>query len=467
MAKPMKDVVVLLPGITGSVLAKDGKDVWAIGPGAVVRALFSLGRSINDLALKEDPPDVDDLQDGVTAPRIMPDVHIIPGLWKIDGYGKVSTAIRTAFDVKPRQNFFEFPYDWRRDNRVAARRLARKSHDWLKAWRERSGNEDSKLILIAHSMGGLISRYFIECLEGWRTTRLLLTFGTPYRGALNALGFVANGMKKQIGPFTVADLSGLLCSFTSVYQLLPVYPCYEAPGGDLVRVTETDIPNVERDRAVAAREFHEEIRRAVEEHERDEEYQRGRYLIRPVVGTFQPTAQSARPAGAEVEILRHYAGKDQAGDGTVPRVSATPLELGNNPPAMYAAERHASLQNFDPVLQQLDSVLSGLDLDLSIYYAMNARVSLDVEDAYLTDEEITGGVRPEDPSVPLTATLTDEVGRVVARRGVPPGDDEWRRVTFEPQPEGAYRITVQGEFGVDPVTDVIGVYGPEGDGDGL
>jgi hypothetical protein len=29
MSRPMKDVVVLLPGITGSVLRKDGKDVCA------------------------------------------------------------------------------------------------------------------------------------------------------------------------------------------------------------------------------------------------------------------------------------------------------------------------------------------------------------------------------------------------------------------------------------------------------
>ena len=29
------------------------------------------------------------------------------------------------------ENFFEFPYDWRRDNRVAARRLQRESREWL------------------------------------------------------------------------------------------------------------------------------------------------------------------------------------------------------------------------------------------------------------------------------------------------------------------------------------------------
>ena len=48
MAKqPLGDVVVLLPGILGSVLTRDGKDVWAPSPGAIGRALWTLGRSVH------------------------------------------------------------------------------------------------------------------------------------------------------------------------------------------------------------------------------------------------------------------------------------------------------------------------------------------------------------------------------------------------------------------------------------
>jgi triacylglycerol esterase/lipase EstA (alpha/beta hydrolase family) len=61
---------------------------------------------------------------------------------------------------------------------------------WLKAWRESSGNKDAKLILVGHSMGGVISRYYLECLDGWRDTRTLVTFGTPYRGSLKAISNV-------------------------------------------------------------------------------------------------------------------------------------------------------------------------------------------------------------------------------------------------------------------------------------
>src|SRR5262249_774951 len=46
---PVPDILVLLPGITGSVLTKDGKPVWAPSPGAALRALLSLGKSIKEL----------------------------------------------------------------------------------------------------------------------------------------------------------------------------------------------------------------------------------------------------------------------------------------------------------------------------------------------------------------------------------------------------------------------------------
>ena len=92
--KTMRDVVVCIPGITGSVLRKDGRDVWNISGGALINALTTLGRSIDDLKLEQDPPDVDDLGDGITAPEVIRDVHLIPGLWKIDGYTKMLRTSR-------------------------------------------------------------------------------------------------------------------------------------------------------------------------------------------------------------------------------------------------------------------------------------------------------------------------------------------------------------------------------------
>ncbi|HZY07988.1 MAG TPA: hypothetical protein VFE69_09595, partial [Ilumatobacteraceae bacterium] len=249
---PMGDVVVLLPGILGSVLTRDGHDVWAVSPGASWRAIRTLGHSVTDLELHDDDPTVDDLGDGVTAPRLQPDLHLIPGLWSIDGYTQIRSRIFANFDVVEGQNWFDFPYDWRRDNRVAARHLAERAPDWLRAWRQRSGNNDAKLVLVAHSMGGLVARHFLEVLDGWRDTRTLITFGTPYRGSLNALDFLCNGFKKGIGPFAL-DLTRLLRSLTSVYQLLPRFPVVDSGTGEMTRVADTpDLPGVDAQRAAAA-----------------------------------------------------------------------------------------------------------------------------------------------------------------------------------------------------------------------
>jgi pimeloyl-ACP methyl ester carboxylesterase len=452
----MDDVIVLLPGITGSVLQKDGKDVWAMSGGAVLRAILSLGESITDLELRGD-----DADDGVTAPRLMPDLHLIPGLWKIDGYGKVGRYIRETFDVEPGRTYFEFPYDWRRDNRLAAERLKRESDEWLHA--RRADVPDAKLVLIGHSMGGLVARYFLECLEGWRDTRMLVTFGTPYRGSLNALGFITAGMRKGFGPLTLIDLSNLLRSFTSVYQLLPIYPCYRGEGsGELERITETTdaIPNLDQERARAADAFHREIERAVQAHLDDDEYRSHRYEIHPIVGTFQPTSLSAERAGSEVEILRTYGGEDRGGDGTVPRDSATPIELEHEEGATFAAERHGSLQNLDSALVQLAGVLTGRDT--SVFRGLPAtRLGLDVEDLYGSDEPIAVRVRSEDERAELVVSVTDERGSEVARTALPSGLDEWREAELPPLPEGAYRIAVGGGPLVQHVTDRFVVAGAD------
>ena len=59
----------------------------------------------------------DEVANGIVATRVIADVHLIPGLWKIDGYSKLKSFVTKTFDVKLGENLFEFPYDWRRDNR--------------------------------------------------------------------------------------------------------------------------------------------------------------------------------------------------------------------------------------------------------------------------------------------------------------------------------------------------------------
>jgi len=450
--RPMADVVVLLPGITGSVLRDSrGRDVWAPTAGAAARALVTLGRSITDLELRDG-----DADDGVTAPLMIPDLHLIPGLWKIDGYSKLSAYLQRQFAVTPGRNFFTFPYDWRRDNRVAARRLKEQADRWLWQWRQES--PEAKLILVGHSMGGLVARYFLECLEGWRDTRRLVTFGTPYRGSLNALNFLAHGMQKRLGPVPVLDLSRLLRSFPSIYQLLPIYPCFDPGDGQLIRVSEAaGLPYVDAERARAADGFHREIEQAVTAHLDDEEYRRGRYTIHPIVGTFQSTLLSARRSGDGVEILGTYPGFEPDGDGTVPRVSATPIEFPHEEGAMFAAERHGSLQDNDGALVQLAGLLGGQDTSA---VRAGANAGLELDDAYGPGEPVGFRYRAADPMAPLIAVVTAaDTGAEVARLELGAAG-EWRSGELAPPPPGAYRITLAGE-GVEPVTDTFVVVGEQ------
>jgi hypothetical protein len=448
----MADVVVLLPGITGSVLRDSaGNDLWAPTAGTVARALVTLGRSITDLELRHG-----DADDGVTAPMTVPDLHLIPGLWKIDGYSKLSAYLQRQLAVTPGKNFFQFPYDWRRDNRISARRLKEQADRWLWEWRQES--PQAKLILVAHSMGGLVARYFLECLDGWRDTRRLVTFGTPYRGSLNALNFLVNGMQKRLGPVPVLDLSQLLRSFPSVYQLLPIYPCLDPGDGTLIRVFEAaGLPHVDPQRARAADGFHREIEQAVTAHLDDEEYRRGRYTIHPVVGTFQSTLLSARWSSDGVGAVGTYPGVEPDGDGTVPRMSATPIEFPLGEGAMFAAERHGSLQHNDGVLVQLAGLLS--EEDTSRVRA-GADAGLELDDAYGPGEPVSFRFRAADPMASLTAVVTAVGnGAEVARLELGAAGD-WCADELAPPPPGAYRLTLGGE-GVEPVTDTFVVIGEQ------
>ncbi len=449
------DLIVLLPGITGSVLKKNGDVVWGYSANSIGKALFSKGDALRAaLALPHDDPIRDDLDDGVTADALMPDLHLLPGIWKIDGYTKVAETLLATFELTEGENFFRFPYDWRRDNRVAARKLARLTHGWLKNWRAKSGNDDAKLILIGHSMGDLVSRYFLECLGGWKDTKGLITFGTPFRGSLNALDGLANGYKK--GPLDFSDVARQL---TALYQLLPIYEVYDAGDGQLARVGEiTGVPNVDAGMAAAALAFHREIEAAATENRKSPQWESSGYWMHPVVGVAQETCLSARRVGQSIEMLRTYKGEWFDGDGTVPHVSAIPLELSHSPTsAMYAATQHGSLQNADAVLEHICGLLSDLQIDLGAFKKPKSVVALEVADVYFANEAIVVRARPSHDGAVLSAALSRS-----GNSGLPvvqplqKQSDDWLEARFEPQIAGAYRVNVAGAD-VEPAEDSFAV----------
>jgi pimeloyl-ACP methyl ester carboxylesterase len=113
------------------------------------------------------------------------------------------------------------PYDWRRDNALAADVVA----DKVDAAVAEHG-AGTQVSLIGHSMGGLVCRYYLEsgvygARPGFSAVRELFTLGTPHRGAPLALS-AALGFQKRL--FLNAAQVRQLASdprFTALYQLLP------------------------------------------------------------------------------------------------------------------------------------------------------------------------------------------------------------------------------------------------------
>jgi hypothetical protein len=403
------DVLVILPGITGSVLQKDGKDVWAISGQAISRAVWSLGDSLQQLLLEDDDPKTDDLGDGIEAVRVMRDVTFVPKLATIDGYSGLHRMITESFRIVPGElggntpaNFFEFPYDWRRDNRVSARRLQRFVDDKLRLWRKYTGNSEAKVILVAHSMGGLVSEYYLEVLGGWKDCRMLVTFGTPFRGSVNALDALVNGVSKAAG---LVNLSEFLRSCTSVYQLLPTYPMVLVDS-NWRRVAETKLPKVVQDRAVSARQFHEDIFQAVDCRKKTESADKDHVLL-PIVGIEQETLQSAELLNGQVilseELPASVIDKVSSseilgtGDGTVPRLSAIPIQLSDAlGKCFFVAQKHGSLQNTPLLLNELGEQLKQLQVkglaairNIGELPVSRPSIRLSLQDTYLADEPVT------------------------------------------------------------------------------
>jgi hypothetical protein len=478
---PMRDMVVILPGILGSVLQKDGKDLWNVSGQAIWQIVKSFGNRLQDLKLEGDDPNVEDLGDGIKATKLMADTHLIPGLWKIDGYTKTSQLITQNFKVtegdiyndseERAANFYHFPYDWRRDNRANAKILKRLLDRRLKTWRESNGNSNAKVILLAHSMGGLVSRYYLEVLGGWQDCRALFTFGTPYRGSVNAVNFLANGYKQLF-----LDLTDVMRSLTSVYQLMPIYEMLNIDG-QFHRIAESpvELPHIVKERAEAALKFHREIEEAVKSNKKEEKY-RDFFITVPIVGINQTTLQSAKLLNGQIKVIGEL-NKDRSniqdfppivqnniglaeGDGTVPELSAYPPEFTPQQIliASSIAEKHGSLQNQRQILTDLLQRIQNAQFDLRVARGRGQKaIDLTLEDIYFTDEPII--INAKETGISASNKLKAEI-TCVSQQKEPINLDfqgeeqEWELEVKNLQP-GLYRIKVEAENSSNPPTTPV------------
>lgn len=397
------DLIILLPGITGSELRKDDKIIWGYSPKIAIQAILKPSKFNENMNLKQDSIN-SDLEDGIVATRLLPDFHYLPGIKKVDGYSKISKYLASVEGIIPGESFFTFPYDWRRDNRFTAKLLQKFAEKKLQDWRIKSGNKDAKIILIAHSMGGLVSQYYVEVLQGWKNTRHLITFGTPFHGAIKSLGALINGPK--IKGRRVESLHNLIKGFTSIYQLLPTYDAAVShESSPAVKIgAGLDFLNLNSKKYECAEKFFEEIASSHLINLEDEEY-RDTFNLRPIAGYGNKTMLSADIVGEKAILSDLFNGEMLGGDGTVPRFSAEANEVVLRKDPVYSIVKHGSLQNIKGLLDHVGGVITHKPVNLMGGTLAREWVRILEQDLYSTAEKVSIHLEGSERASGLSAKL--------------------------------------------------------------
>jgi pimeloyl-ACP methyl ester carboxylesterase len=123
-----------------------------------------------------------------------------------------------------------FGYDWRQNNTYTAQQLAALLNNIYDTYSANTGS-DFRIILLGHSMGGLVARAYLENVGPANGDKVLgkiaalITLGTPHLGAHLALDSLVGNTLSSVLPVTL--VSGLVndANFPSTYELLPNANC--------------------------------------------------------------------------------------------------------------------------------------------------------------------------------------------------------------------------------------------------
>ncbi|CAN5802125.1 hypothetical protein BH20ACI4_BH20ACI4_34130 [soil metagenome] len=234
--KTGKAPIIIVPGLTGSELVnkKTGDVVW-----------FQKSRAKDDDIRLPISPVLTRNRDSLVVKDIIRNIKFLKFLPEVEIYDKLLVSLEKRggyqegkWDAPPKDGyqdtFYVFAYDWRRDNVENARLLMRK----VNALKTKLRKPNLKFNVVAHSMGGLITRYAAmygdsdlprgKASPTWAGSRnfdRVFLLGTPNEGSVTSLQAVLNGFSYIGGglnlPF-VQDVSKFdVFTIPSIYQLLP------------------------------------------------------------------------------------------------------------------------------------------------------------------------------------------------------------------------------------------------------
>ena len=219
--------VILIPGVLGSRLARggDGTEAW---PGSTRKLLTS---GYLELALRLDPETLEPLDDGLVATSLFDAAagkdfygQIVRTLTGVGGYELAQPGQPLG---KTRARLYLFPYDWRQDNV----RTVAKLDGLIERIRADYGDPKLRVDVIAHSMGGLIVRYYErygteDVLDGntfpvtgagAAKIRRVVLLGTPNQGTVTAVHKFLHGYRVALSRLPTEGV----VTMPAMFQLFP------------------------------------------------------------------------------------------------------------------------------------------------------------------------------------------------------------------------------------------------------
>ncbi len=338
--------VIIIPGIMGSYLYKESdpdEEVWM----NLSKMLFPGDDAyLRDLALSESGESLYNFD--------YPDIIRETGLsiFKRDNFdGLIDDLLINSFAEN--ESLFVFPYDWRLDISKIAEELKEKI-------------EEIKLVtgaqevdIIAHSMGGLVTKKYLNIFEGDSVNKFI-DIGTPHNGSPKSFISIISGYT-DIGILNQETIKYISQNMPSVYQLLPSQNYFSTPENYYIfdgingnkRLSYEDTKNYLRDSGRnsalvdRAESFHQEVDGLDPADYGVETYN--------IVGCGEPTLGQIFVLDKKDDEF-YYAIKMTDGDGTVPIKSAVAMPVTKT----YYAKgvRHATMSSASGVKELVVSLLN-------------------------------------------------------------------------------------------------------------
>ncbi|MDR3080787.1 MAG: hypothetical protein LBV60_07640, partial [Streptomyces sp.] len=411
--------MILVPGIMGTALTRNGTDIWDLTPEALsgllqprrTREMLKLPKGVGDS--DPEPPHALELGGAIHGRRLLP--------------GLVSSVeypdLRDLLHIRP-ERFVEFPYDWRLSNRNSAEKLKRFVQERLTRWQETADPKqfprarEAKVIFLCRSMGGLVVRYYAEVLGGWEQIRSVATLGTPFSGSVKALRFLTGQVRWVPSPFR-EWIHEVCSSYPSLGQLIPTYRVVVDRQEGRSRLKGQPVEGVDTRMIDDSFAFFQEVQDAIDEN--DAAHGPRRYTLVTLGGDKHRTDQALSLShDGRPKFRRDFSDsgdpQDQGlplfGDGTVSHIAQTPPEWADTGQTVWLDSRHADLINSEHALKQLRRICDGLGL--AGVLSTGAPVGVEFPDFAQAGEPFEVWASNADAAMGLRVRRLGEEGRCVA-----------------------------------------------------